>query len=239
MQPPTSPLESALYELLSALKSPADPAQGGQASACVVCRLATRSVERWLRSFLGEYVNDPVARETLRRAQGFCGEHTRLLAGLGDALAIAILYSDLARLTRERWEQVGTTGGSGAAVWRKLRGGKEAVPAPLAPCPACIAQQEAEVRYARALADGLDRAEVREALEAATGLCAPHVTRVLVYARPADAAHLRQLETQRLTDLQTELEAIIRKNDHRFRGEAWGAEKDAWRRALDKLKRDM
>jgi len=37
--------------------------------------------------------------------------------------------------------------------------------------------------------------------------------------------------------LQAELGEIVRKNDYRFRGEPWGSEKDAWLRALQKLKR--
>ena len=62
-------------------------------------------MERWLRTFLAEYVNDPAARELLRRAQGFCPAHTNMLSHLNESLAIAILYADLARLARERWQQ--------------------------------------------------------------------------------------------------------------------------------------
>lgn len=206
-----------------------------------MCQLCARSVERWLRTFLAEYVNDPAARETLRRAQGFCAAHTRVLSTLGDALAIAILYADLARLTQERWQELALKRAP-SSLWQRLRSPAIPAIAPPAPCPACVAQQEAETRYVRALADGLHppdaQPQVWSALEAGSGLCAPHVELVAAHASPAIAARLLGLEQERLRALQAELETIVRKNDYRFRGEAWGKEKDAWKRALDKLRRD-
>ena len=241
--------ETTLHELLTALRSAALPLPStpeGE-TACAVCQLTTRSVTRRLRAFLAEYVNDPATRETLRRARGFCAPHTRQLAMLGDPLAIAILYSDLARLTRERWEQEGIEGvtskgaaskavasiGTLLARWRRFK----APVAVVAQCPGCGAQAEAEARNVEALAGSLSEPEVWEALQANGGLCIPHIQQILAKATPADAQRLLHLETLRLSDLQAELEEIIRKNDYRFRGEAWGPEKDAWRRALDKLKR--
>ena len=214
-------------------------------TACAVCQLTTRSVTRWLRAFLAEYVNDASTRETVRRARGFCAVHTGQLAGLGDALAIAILYSDLARLTRERWDQ-NSQNPRATKSWTIFLGqwriSKPASASLVTPCPACWAEKEAQTRYVTALADGLSKeglskTEVWEALQANQGLCVPHIERIMAHATPDATLRLRQLETQRLSDLQAELEEIVRKNDYRFRGEAWGAEKDAWRRALDKLKR--
>lgn len=240
MPPPASPalLESALYELVTALLAPAgtDADLLQLVPACAVCRLTARSVERWLRTYLAEYVNDPASRDVLRRAQGFCGEHTRVLASLNETLGIAILYADLARLTRERWEQ-SLAGSAPLSFWRKnnpLRRQSEERPAP---CPACAAQQEAQARFVRACAEGLDKPDVWNALQANAGLCAPHISQIAGYAAPEAAARLLRLESERLTALQAELEEIIRKNDYRFRGEAWGGERNAWRRALDKLRK--
>ena len=237
---PASTLDSTLYEIVLALRAPANPETAPNTlSGCAICRLTTRSAGRWLRAFVSEYVNDPAVRDTLRRSRGFCAAHTRQLESLGDPLAVAILYSDLARLTRERWEQ--TAGGTGRQAGKsgllgRLRG-KTAI-APDAPCPACVAQAEAQSRYVGALAAGLDKAEVKAALDADAGLCAPHIEEICAHSAPDAAHHLRLREIERLSALQSELEEIVHKNDHRFRGEAWGPEKDAWRRALDKLKRD-
>lgn len=233
-------LDATLYEIVTALRANMQIANAqGDWQPCALCRLTTRSVGRWLRVFVGEYVNDPAARETLRRARGFCALHARQLESLGDPLAVAILYSDLAGLARERWEQQGGRAGGrsgGSGLLQRLRPG--AATSAAAPCPACAAQTEAQGRYVHALADGLENAEVWSALDSDAGLCVPHVEQLIIFASPAAALRLRECEIERLTALQAELEEIVRKNDHRFRGEAWGPEKDAWRRALDKLKRD-
>ncbi len=235
---PVPPLDATLYEIVTALRVQAQGAQG-EWQPCAVCRLTTRSVGRWLRAFVGEYVNDPVARETLRAARGFCALHTRQLESLGDPLAVAILYSDLARLARERWTQRGgRAGGQGAISGLLQRLRPQAAYIADKPCPACAAQTEAQGRYIHALAAGLENAEVWAALDANAGLCVSHVEQLLACAAPPAAQRLHQREIERLAALQAELEEIVRKNDHQFRGEAWGPEKDAWRRALDKLKRD-
>lgn len=196
-------------------------------------------MERWLRTFLAEYVNDPAAREMLRRAQGFCSVHTGGLSNIGEALAISILYADLARLTRERWQQ--TSQPSHTSFLRRLRAGSHLTQPPDAPCPACIQQQEADRRYVRALAAGLNhptaQTTVWNALETDAGLCVPHVAQIVTASDSPVAARVLQLESAKLAALQAELEEIVRKNDYRFRGEAWGEERNAWKRALDKLRR--
>ncbi len=194
--------------------------------ACPICLLSARSVERDLRSFFSEFVNDPAARTRFRKSRGFCPHHTPLLAELGDALAVAILYADLAERTQERWQ---------AESRGRFAFGKRQET--LAPCPGCAAFAEAERRYTQALAAGLERTEVWEALEGENGFCVAHTEQVIAMAKPDEAMRLRERETRRLALLQAELEEIIRKNDYRFRGEAWGAERDAWLRALDKLRR--
>ena len=229
--PPHNPsLETSLHELLDALRLQHDPARADADAAslsCPVCTLTRRSVERQVRAFFAEFINDPAARVRFRQSRGFCAHHTPLLAELGDALAVAILYADLAERTRDRWQTERP---------HRFPFGRNAHK-PLAPCPACSAETDAERRYTQALAAGLERTEVWSRVEAGTGLCVAHIEMILVVASPAGAARLRQLEMQRLSLLQSELEELIRKNDYRFRGETWGAERDAWQRALNKLRR--
>lgn len=202
------------------------PASFPGAMVCPICLLTRRSIERQVRAFFTEFVNDPAARVRLRQARGFCSHHTPLLQELGDALAVAILYADLAERTRERWQMERP---------RRFPFGKQ--PAPLADCPACTAEQDAERRYTQALAAGLERADVWEAVQAGNGLCVAHSEQVMEASSPITSTRLRTLEQSRLEQLQQELEEIIRKNDYRFRGEAWGPERDAWQRALLKLRR--
>jgi hypothetical protein len=222
--------EAARHEIVTALRG------DGESAECALCRRKAQSVQREVRAFLAEYVNDPQVREGWRRAQGFCPEHTPLLAAVGDALAVAILYADLARLIRERWEVVGLRL-MRPRLLAALRRARSA--SPTAPCPACAMAAAADARNAAALAQALteEHAEVWEALETGPGLCAAHAAQVIARCPLPIAARLRQQEAGRLAALQAELEEIIRKNDYRFRGEPWGAEKDAWLRALQKLKR--
>ena len=221
-----SSLETSLHELLDALRLPREPTDA-LAAACPVCMLTRRSVERQIRAFFTEFVNDPAARIRFRQSRGFCPQHTPLLAELGDALAVAILYADLTERTQDRWK---------TEVQRRFPFGHKASKR-LAPCPACSAEIEAEDRYTQALAAGLERPEVWSSVASGNGLCVTHTEMVMAAAKPSDAIRLRDLEMQRLTLLQSELEELIRKNDYRFRGETWGAERDAWQRALQKLRR--
>lgn len=229
MSSPERGQEASLHELLDALNAPDEG--NAPSPACALCRLTARSVERDIRAFFAEFVNDPQVRDGLRKARGFCAEHTPLLASLGDALAVAILYADLTRLTREEW-LAEETGLKSLRLGRR-RGGR----APSASCPACVTAQAASARYANALAAGLETEAVQQTYVSGSGLCVVHTEQVMAAAKPAVAVWVRQQEVERLQRLQADLEEIIRKNDYRFRGEAWGNEKDAWLRALQKITR--
>jgi len=201
------------------------------APVCALCRLVERTIDRSLKSFFSEFVNDPEVRVQFRKADGFCRTHLVNLERSGDALAIAILYADLTKESLVRWRTGKRTPKS------KLRGSLFARSAACV-CPACAAEAEGETRFVAALAAGLGRdSSVWEAVEASRGLCIRHVDSVAAAAAPADAAHLIEIEVRKLETLHAELEEIIRKNDYRYRGEEWGAERDAWRRALLRLRR--
>jgi hypothetical protein len=198
---------------------------------CAVCLLTRRSVDRSLRSFFAEFVNDPAVRIDFRKAQGFCGVHTPLLAACGDALGVAILYADLADEVLQRWR-------SGAANSRRRVFAELFSPSRPMPCPACVAEAEAEKRYTSALARGLSSTdELWDLLQTSSGLCVHHVDQTAALADSSTASRLVGIECQRIDRLLAELKEIIRKNDYRFRGEPWGPERDAWRRALLRIRR--
>lgn len=226
--------EAALQEVIDRLRTPPKEKEPN----CALCRLARQSVERGVRLLFAEFVNDPKVRESWRRSGGFCSEHTVLAASLGDALGIAILYIDLARLARER---LASPPSRRLGSWITDFGSKlkpAGASAPRLPCPACALEYEAEARYAAALAAGLEHSdgEARTILETGAELCLPHLELTLAAAPPEVADRLRRRELERLAALEAELEEIVRKNDYRFRGEPWGAERDAWLRALSKLR---
>lgn len=242
MKPGPAP-EATLAEIVTALRDtggavlssqpdtqpPSEPGADALMPFCAICRLAHRSVERSLRAFFSEFVNDPEVRVRFRKSRGFCREHIPLLASCGDALGVAILYADLTDETRRRWRSGGAKG-SLFSRWFQ--------PSSETPCPSCAAEAEAEARYTGALANGLaGDSALWDTLRKSAGLCSRHVERVAAVARHADAARLIEMEAARMDALYAELEEFVRKNDYRFRAEPWGPERDAWRRALSRLRR--
>jgi hypothetical protein len=198
---------------------------------CAICLLTRRSVDRSLRAFFAEFVNDPAVRVEFRKSQGLCAAHTPLLASCGDALAVAILYADLADEVRQRWR-------SGAAKSKRRAFTSLFAASTPAPCLACVAEADAEKRYTAALARALGKADdIWSILEASSGLCVSHVDQTASLTDSASAARLLDLESRRIVALAAELQEIVRKNDYRFRGEPWGPERDAWRRALLRIRR--
>ncbi len=226
-QPQRQTTEATLAALLEAISIAELPA--GQVP-CAICRLSETGVERALRTLFAEFVNDEPLRLLFRRSRGFCTRHTPLIARLGDPLAVAILYADLAALTLEDWEAKSKSESAFA------RGRRKATSA-MAPCPACTAAAENEERCCRALGAGLNSDEVWNVLGNGHALCVPHIEQTASSAKPLDAARLYKLAVQPLNALRAELDAIIRHSDYRCRDEPWGGERDAWLRALSQLRR--
>ncbi len=224
-------LETSLREILDTLQAEPKATSSALPVRCVLCQLVEKSVLTTLRFFFDEFVNDHAIRVTIRKARGFCREHTTALYQCRDALGTAILYSDLLDQTLTQWREHPPT----ASAPRFSFGRRTASSNPEAPCPACATAQEATSRYTNALAHGLERPEVRTLLEASLPLCVAHTEQVVRQAKPTSANYLLALETKRLEALYKELEELIRKNDYRFRHEEWGEERDAWLRALTHL----
>jgi hypothetical protein len=177
---------------------------------CAICTLNRRAIEGWVDSLLREGVTNINSRLRFRDAGGLCGEHSVLLDERGNPLGVAILMYDL--LTEAGPAQI-----SKRASVR---------------CNACDFLRETEARYVDSLAGALVWPETRQRFEASEGLCVPHMRRLLRRARRPAETWVRMACATHLEPLTAELAEIIRKNDYRFRGEEWGEEADAWKRAL-------
>jgi hypothetical protein len=218
--------ETALGDLLDELAAIRAAPPASKVTCCPVCRLADRSVGRAIKSLFAEYVNDVRVRAALRDSRGFCPRHCELIAELGDPLGTALICLQLSDDARESWK-LAPRHARPKSLLRRWR----------TPCPACTAYTDAETRYCGALAAGMDQQDVWNALESSAGLCVRHVESAALAAGPELGARLRAQEEARLQRLEAELEQIVRKNDYRYREEPWGAERDAWLRALWKLRR--
>ncbi len=103
---------------------------------------------------------------------------------------------------------------------------------PLHRCPACRAEDTAEVRQAELLEAAMALPRVRATYDAGHGLCVRHALRFRV-GSAAQVTH-RVLDA-RLAVLQWELEEIRRKYAWECRHEPTGPEQDAWLRGVGQI----
>jgi Family of unknown function (DUF6062) len=210
-----APRDSTAFEVREALALP----------GCPVCRLAVRSVGRWLASVAYDQVNDIDLRTELRAARGFCNAHAhRWLTEVHSVLGTAIVYADLLTASlRELDADNGQRGG----LWRAILGTQTSDPGN---CPACRAQAEAEDRFLSALL--ATSAADPAALEGSEGVCLKHVRAALRRGGPG-AERLLQQTRSAIERLLADLAEVIRKEDYRFRDEPrTDAERSAPSRAV-------
>lgn len=222
------PNNPTYYALLEACAQP----------GCPVCRIVQAEVRRYLERLFFDSVNDIDLREKLRLSRGFCAPHANLLlnARLGDALGLAIIYQDVFTNVLRELPAPSPARAGAAGLLQRLGGRLTQVQQALRPrgrCPACVLH-EADTRHAlHVLGEALPDAALEQALQASEGLCLAHLQGALAQARDPAAFHiLLEASRARLQALNVELAELIRKNDYRFRGEAFGAEGDAWLRAV-------
>ncbi len=204
-----------------------------EAGGCPLCRLQHRAENRFLDSLTYERILDQETRNNLKASRGLCEPHARAWREVrGSALGIAIVYEIAIKDLLEDSRASSTSG-----LFGLTRLGTEDVAEALeagAPCPACKVGADTVARYTRVLLHDVQDAEIQAALEAAGGLCLPHL-RFVLRRRGPERAQQRVLEIQRRVwqSLRAELQEFIRKNDYRFRDEPKGDERDSWLRAID------
>lgn len=217
-----------LYEIRAAL----------QEAGCPICRLAERSVQRYLSALANEGVTDRLLRDQIRAAYGFCAAHGRMLRTGRDALGSAIIHRDLVNnLAKALLAEAPLPSTARARLRRTIRPGDPADTRPIPAqrgCTACEQLRQSELHYCAAFVAGLADSETHVLFQGSSGICVPHL-RIAMRTAPDPEAYER-LRTAQLTIWQRlldELDEFIRKQDHRFTREPSGAESDSWRRAID------
>ena len=230
------PNDPIYFALLEALAQP----------GCPVCRLVHASVEHFLDSLFYEMVNDAGMRRQLRRSLGFCKEHVHLLLDtqLRDALGLSIIYQDILGQVLDGLLEVGSAADSlnSLDVWlgRLSKGLSDQVESsvqalsPQESCPACRQQEQSARLTTQVLLERLQEQVFRQALDASSGLCLPHMRLALENIHSGEQFNrLVGASRLKLQVLHDELAEFIRKSDHRFSQEGFGAEGDAYRRAME------
>ena len=231
---PTVEKNSVYFAVLDALAKP----------GCAVCRVMEEASASYLDALFYEQVSDVEVRRKLRRARGLCNWHSWWASKMTSAaLGISIIAKDLIEEECTRLAKL-----EPRSFWRRLadliqgRLPRRVTLASLrawrarAICPACQIAVEHERHALETVLNFIDEAQFARRYEGSTGLCLPHTARAAELApshpKLGDFSAIQHGKYARLT---AELEEFCRKHDYRFTHEAWGAEADAWQRALETL----
>jgi hypothetical protein len=206
------------------------------------------SADRFLDTLLWESVNDPVRRQEIRRAQGFCHEHGWALVRATASVGVAIIARDVLQSLLKTLDSATFQ----ALPSLSLRRVREAVDSrqpsvatadlvsklePEAQCPACVWADKMEGIYLDTLIHSLaGKDNLLAEFEASDGLCLPHLRQTLTLVRQKETyealVHVQQIVWQRLVD---QLSESIRKSDYRNLDEVWGEEAGSWLRGIAAL----
>lgn len=209
---------------------------------CAFCKLQQRAAERYLDAFLWESVNDPRLRREVSAARGFCRDHAWLLVRPGAALSAAILYKDVVGGTAQAVPAA--AGASDGSLWQRVRawfGRSRSVSDPviqaLTPqrmCPVCTNATEVEEHLCATVLSAMKQSgDFLTHYRSSAGLCVHHFAALIARAhQPEQRMKLIDVQVGIWQALESELSEFIRKNNHRFRGEKFGDERDSWERAI-------
>jgi hypothetical protein len=132
-----------------------------------------------------------------------------------DALGIAIIYESLCRDVANRIEN-----GETPCVGK---------------CPVCRAVAETEERYLSEFGARIGESDFQETFRSSDGFCLVHYGMVILALRDKNAhAIVQSHHASILRSLAEQLKLFIEKHDYKKSAE-FGAEADAWLRALDKF----
>ena len=210
---------------------------------CAFCRLTDESANKYVEAVLWEMVTDPDTRIELRKARGYCPEHSQLLVRPGSALGAAILMKDVINVLQKEvqasklWKKPDSNLGSLSSTLNpKKANTKTAVLhadlSPQTPCPICKNNEQLEKHLTKTLIKNIKQLE--GAYRQSDGLCLPHLKTILLQAPTNQNTHtLLAAQLHVWEKLDADLAEFIRKNDYRFRHEGFGPEKDAWMRGTE------
>ena len=194
---------------------------------CPLCRIVNDRAEWYIDNLLFEHVSDRGFRALHRSSGGFCPFHSRNLVSFRDGLAVAILSRDIledriASFTRKKnWKPAGH-------------------------CPICIERDRIEEEYlgfiANSIGDTPEENELRGAIIASEGLCAPHYNSLLFTPKGKPRivpAWIREFHEKKFRDLLARVDQFIEFSAYGRQAEfAALSEKDqlVWKEAAEILR---
>ena len=209
------------HDLLDAFSEP----------GCPVCRLALRSIERFIASTNRDLVNTPDVWNEIMASQGFCNLHAQQWLSTAHPLGTAFIYEALLeRIGKEIERQ---KPGKGGGLRSRLGAGNPSALMPEKRCLVCLHREEQEALLIATLLKGFGETSFRTLYQRSPGLCVPHLRTALGAANGEVFDLLRNHALNEQARLRDQLKEIIRKHDYRYRDEPIGEERDATERAVN------
>lgn len=197
---------------------------------CPICRLSEKATNKFIDDLLYEDVNDPGIRKMLNKSGGLCRYHSGLLAKSFDGLGISIIYKNLLEILSGKMKKSPMLK---TFTWKPFLDYRQQLESK---CPICNNEREVEKRYILVFLKYFDEPEFFNKYEHSAGLCLPHLIKTAENCNnPKILKSIISIEQRKINNLIKQLGEFIRKNDYRFSNEKFGEERDAWRRAIEKL----
>jgi hypothetical protein len=194
-----------------------------KAKGCALCVLEKEAFHSYFDAFLYENVNNPVAREALKVARGWCPQHAHFLVGFHDTLALSILYKEQTLLAASFLEKYSSRGDL-FVEWGRHE-----------PCPACRQAVQIRRHYIGILVKGLEESEMRKAFLDRFHVCFHHL--LMVMDDIHDEGFKRELAGKmrsRLTGLADRLEQYCQDCQKNGAGEEFDSpHRYAWKEAVE------
>jgi hypothetical protein len=189
-----------------------------QRDRCPLCFLGHDYVHEHLKSLLEESVTDPVSREALFQSRGFCNRHAWQAVQQGKHLGMAVIYGSLLEKGLRELS-------SKPKFWGKSKS---------QPCPLCESGKKRDSTLVRQFTlSWKDSEKLRTAFSEKGILCLDHLEKALL--EKMEENHRKSLyETGKkaLESILKDLNEFLGKQDYHRSHESFGAEKDAWIRAV-------
>ena len=217
---------------------------------CAICNILAQGTRRYFSFFLHESVTSPDERLRLIESAGWCARHTLLFLAIESRewpdhmsygiIAESLLEAERNSLSKARDMLTREAKKTDSRGWSKARRRVvEQVRARLG-CPVCEMEDERKTSYLGFFLDALFDSQLGPEMEElhrnSHGLCHRHLVGCLARCgKPEQALRLLALEMPKIEALIVELEDYVRKHEHRYRKEKFGAELDAWARTARKL----
>ena len=189
-----------------------------QPGRCSLCFLRHDYVHDHLKSLLEESVTDPLSRDALFQSKGFCNRHAWAAVGQGKQLGMAVIYGSL--LEKGLAELA-----SKPKFWGKSK---------TKPCPLCESESKRDASLVSQFALSWGESEKLHAAFSEKGiLCLDHLEKILLEKMDeARRKNLYETGKKALEAVLKDLNEFLGKQDYHRSGESFGAEKDAWIRAV-------